>query len=99
MHGIEHEFNPGGDSQLIEDAKQILFNGMLAEVQLVSHFAITHAFRDYCYYLFFAGGEQLPSTEIYCAQGRNLRDEIQQEVQLLGIGPYLTIRDPLDAPA
>jgi hypothetical protein len=37
---IEHQFDPGRDSQLVEDAEQVFLDGVLAKVEFPSRVAI-----------------------------------------------------------
>ncbi len=41
VHSVENQFDSRRDTQLVEDAKQILFDGVLAEIQLLSGVTIT----------------------------------------------------------
>ena len=59
--GVEHEFHPRRNSQLVENAKEIFFYGMLAELELGGDFAIAQALGDQCDDLFLASCELMVS--------------------------------------
>jgi hypothetical protein len=39
--GVEHEFDPGGNPQFLENLEQIILDGMLAKLQLLGNLAET----------------------------------------------------------
>ena len=43
---VEDQFDAVGDAQLVEDAKEILLDGVLAEAQLSGNIAVAEPFGD-----------------------------------------------------
>ena len=41
--GVEHEFDPRGDSKFLENLEQIILYGVLAELQLLRDLAVRQA--------------------------------------------------------
>ncbi len=99
VDGIEDEFDAGGDTQLVEDAEQVLLDGVLAEVKLAGSVAIAEAFGDEGDDLLLARGEELVAGGIENAKRRHLRDQVKQEVHLFRVDPDLTGGDSLNAAA
>ena len=99
VHGIQHQLNPGRDTQLVKDAKQIFLDRVLAEIEFARRIAIAEPFSNQRNHLFFPGREQHPTVGVHHAQRRRFGNRIQQEVHLFGICPDLTFGDPLDASA
>jgi hypothetical protein len=97
IDGVEHEFDAAGDAQLFENAKQIFLDGVLAEVEFGGDLTIAETFGDERDDLLFAGREQVGSSRVEHAQRRDLGDEIEDVVQLLGVGPDLSGGDAGDA--
>jgi hypothetical protein len=46
VDGIEHQFDPGRDAQLVKDAEQVLLNGVLAEVKFAGGVAVAETIGD-----------------------------------------------------
>ena len=46
--GVEHEFNPGGDPQFLENLEQIILDGVLAKLQLLGNLAVRQAVGFFC---------------------------------------------------
>jgi hypothetical protein len=81
----------------VEDAEQVFFYGVLAKAQFPSGFAITQAFGHEGHHLFFARGKHLTTSRVQHPQRRHPRNQIDQESHLFGIGPDLTVGNPLNA--
>lgn len=99
VDGIEHEFDAGRNAQLIEDTEQVFLYGVFAEVEFAGSVTVTEAFGNEGNNLFLARGKQLVASGVEHAQRRYFGDKVEQESHLLGVGPDLTIGDPLDAAA
>ena len=99
VDGIEDEFDTSRYPELVEDAEQVLLDGVLAEVEFPGSVAIAKAFGNEGDDLFFARGEELSAEGVEYAQRRHFGDHVEEKVHLLGVGPDLTGGDPLDAPA
>ena len=59
VDGIEHQFDPGRDSQLVEDAEQVFLDGVLAKVEFPSRVAIAETLGNESHHLFFPRGKEL----------------------------------------
>ena len=99
VDSVENEFDAGRDAQLIEDAEQVFFYGVLAKAQFPGGVAIAQAFGDEGDHLFLARGKHLPAAGIKNPQRRHTGDQVDQESHLFCVGPDLAVGDPLDAPA
>src|SRR5580698_5565063 len=55
--GVEHNFDALGNSELIEDAEQVILYGMFGEAQALSDFAVGQTLRDTADDFLFAAGE------------------------------------------
>lgn len=97
IDGVEGELDAGGDSQLFEDAEQIFLDGVLAEIELDGDLAIAESFGDEGDDLLFAGREQVAALRVEHAQRRDFRDEFENVIQLLSVGPDLSGGDAGDA--
>jgi hypothetical protein len=74
VDGVEDEFDAGGDAEFIEDAEEIFFDGVLAEVEFAGGFAIAEASGDEGDNLLLARGEKFASGGVDDAQGWNFGD-------------------------
>jgi hypothetical protein len=90
IHGVQDEFYPRGNSELIEDTEQIFLHGVLTQCQLMGDLFVRQAFCDQRHPLFFTRSEKAVSLCIDDAQRGDLSNEIEQVVDLLGAGPNLT---------
>ena len=95
VDGIEDEFDAGGDTQLVEDAEQVLLDGVLAEVEFAGALAVAEALGDEGDDLFFSWREELLAAGVEHAQRRHFGDQVEQKAHLLAVGPDLTSRDAL----
>jgi hypothetical protein len=99
VDGVEDELDAGRDPELVKDAEEVFFDGVLAQVQFAGGFAIAEASGYEGNNLLLAGGEKFAPGGIDDPQGWNFGDEIEQEAHLLGVNPNLTFGDALDTPA
>jgi hypothetical protein len=54
VHGIQNQFDPGRNAELLENAKQVLLDRVFAESQFLSNLTIGKSFRHQRYYLLLA---------------------------------------------
>lgn len=90
---IEDEFDAGRDAELFEDAEDVLLDGVFAELEFEGDFAVVESFGDEGDDLLLARREQGISGGIDDAEGRDFGNEIEQEVQLVGVEPDLSVSD------
>ena len=95
--GVENQFHPAGNSQLIENAGEILFHRMFAELEFVSYFPITEPVGNQGDYLLFPRRQQLEPAGIHHPQGRHLGYDFDEVLQLLIVDPQLPLMNALDA--
>lgn len=96
-HGVENEFDAAGDSHFVEDAEQILFDGVLAEPQLGCDSAIGQAIGDESDHLLFARRQQKPAVGVDDTQGGHLGERVQNIIHLLAVDPNLAAKNALNA--
>ena len=97
VDGVEHQFDPGGDAQLVENAKQILLYGVFAECQLLGDIPIREPFRDQGDHLLLARSQQAAALHIHHSKRRHLGNQIDEVVDLFGGSPDLAAVDDLYA--
>jgi hypothetical protein len=61
---IEHQFDPGRDSQLVEDAEQVFLDGVLAKVEFPSRGAIAETLGNESHHWFFPRGKELAAVRV-----------------------------------
>ena len=69
IHGVQDEFYPRGNSELIEDTEQIFLPGVLTQCQLMGDLFVRRAFCDQRHHLFFTRSEKAVSLCIDAARG------------------------------
>src|SRR5277367_3793901 len=94
---IEDEFDPARNPQLVEDVEQIFLHRVLTESELARHFAIAESIRDQSYDLLLARRKQPDSSGVHHPQRRHLGYDFDQVLQLLTVGPHLSLMNTLDA--
>src|SRR5690349_16001666 len=72
---------------------------MLAQIELAGNRAVAETFSHQGDYLFFAWSQQRVATLVEYAQRRDLRDLIEQVLQLAAAGPDLPFSHGRDASA
>ena len=58
VDGVEDQFDTGGNAQLVEDAEQVLLDGVLTEIEFAGSGAVTEALGDERDDLFLARCEE-----------------------------------------
>lgn len=53
--GVEYDFNPAGNSQLVENPEQVVLDGVFRQLQTFGSLAIGKSFGHASYYVGFAG--------------------------------------------
>ncbi len=64
VHGIKNELDSGRDSQLVENAEQVLLHRVLAEAEFSGDVAIAEAFGDQSDDLFLSWRQQTAPTVV-----------------------------------
>ena len=98
-HGIEHQFDPARNSQLVEDAIEIFLYRVLAQAEFAGNIAIGQSIGHQGDDLLLARGEQFGVLGIHHAQRGHLGHNFQQVLQLLAVGPDLSLVHALDTAA
>ncbi len=99
VHRVEDEFDSRGNSQLVEDPKQVFFDGVLAEIEFAGDIAVAETFGGEGDNLLFAGGEHFASARVEHAERGHFRHQIEQKPHLFGIGPNLSLSHSLKTAA
>src|SRR5579863_9971773 len=73
VDGIENQFDPGRNTNLVEDTEEVLLDCVLAEIEFSGDVAIAEAFGDERNDLFFARGEKFLTARIQHTQRWDLR--------------------------
>jgi hypothetical protein len=87
--GVEHEFNPGGDPQFLENLEQIILDGMLAKLQLLGNLAVGQAVGYQGDNFFFALRQQTASASIDYPKGARRHQFFKNVVHLASASPNL----------
>ena len=80
-----------------KNPEKILFDGVLTQIEFAGDLAVAQTFGNERDDLFLARGEQVVSIRVEHPQRRHFRDEFHDVVELFGVGPDLSIRDPKQA--
>ena len=95
--GVEHDLNPLGDTQFVEDAEEIVFHGVLGQAKALGNLAIGQAFGDAAHHFLFTAGKQLGAAGVDDAERKSFTQRLQQVFQFFAIGPDLPLADAEDA--
>src|SRR4029077_8976242 len=98
IDGVNRKLQPRGHTDLIEDAKQIIPYGVLAEAELVRNVAIREALGDKLHDTEFALGQKMSALGIYDRGGCAFRQRLDGKLQLLAVCPHLALVHSLNAP-
>src|SRR5207245_7700445 len=55
---VKHYFHPAGDSELVEDAEQIIFHSVFSELETMSDFAVSKPLHKTSNHIGFTCGKQ-----------------------------------------
>src|SRR5258708_47804 len=97
VDGVEYELDAIGNSQLVEDAKQILLDGVLTKAEFSGDVAIAEAFGDQSDDLFLSRRQQTAPAVVDDPERRHLTDKIEEIMDLLGTGPDLAVPHHVNA--
>src|SRR6185437_7238304 len=95
--GVEHQLHAAGNAQLVEDAEQVILYRVLAEVELAGDLAVGEAFSDAGDHLLLALAEQAFALGIYDVERGDLAESLQHELELVIVGPDLSLVHAHDA--
>src|ERR1700723_972332 len=93
---VEHNFDPAGYSQFVENAEQIVFDGVFGQLETLSDLAIGKAFGHATHHIGFAHGKQ-PTVYVQTAREPGLSQSLEDVLQFGAAGPNLTVVHTLDA--
>ncbi len=96
--GVEHEFDPGGDPQFLENLEQIILDGMLAKLQLLGNLAVGQAVGYQGDNFFFALRQQTASLSIDDPTRPRCHQLSENVFHLPSAGPNLTFMNGMDTP-
>jgi hypothetical protein len=94
---VEGEFDATGNPQLVEDVEHVLFHSVFAKAELARNLAIAEPICNQGHDLLLARGKQSSSVSVNHPQTRYLGYGLDQILQLLTIGPHLSLMNALDA--
>src|SRR5208282_3209193 len=86
-HGVENQFHAARNSDLVEDAQQIFFDGVFAETEFTGDSAVGQAVGDERDNLFLARRQQRSSLGVNDPQGGHLGERVEYVVHLLIVDP------------
>jgi len=93
---VEHYFYATGHTQLVENAKQIIFDRMLGKLEAAGDFAVGETFGQTSNDIDFTRRKQRSAIAAEVGQ-RRLSQSFEHELQFAAARPYLTRVDALDA--
>ena len=96
-HGIENQFHPARNPHFVEDAQQILFDGVFAEPQFGGDSAVGQAVGHEGDDLLLARGEQRSAGGTDEAERGHFRQGIEHGIHLPVVDPDFSPGNALDA--
>jgi len=94
--GIKYDFHAAGNSQLVEDAKQIILHGVFGELQALRDFAVGETLRQTSNDVRLSCGQQRSVGGLEVCQCW-FSQRFEQKLQFLAAGPYLSLMNTLNA--
>ena len=95
--GVEDGLHAVGDTEFVKDAEEVVFDGMLAELERGGELAIAESVGEEVKDLLFALAEERVAEDVGDFEGARKGERTQEKVKLRGVGPDLTIGDTADA--
>src|SRR5437868_10054606 len=95
--GVQHKLNPPGDAEFVENTKQVVFDGVLAEPELTRDFTVGEPLCYAGYNFFFPSTEEALTLGIHNVQRGDLAKGFQDELQFRGIRPDLAFVHAVNA--
>lgn len=89
VHGVENQFDATGDAEFLEDAEEVVADGVLGEIELARDFAVFHPFGNEADNFFLAFAEDGAPAGIHNAEGEGAGKGVEDKLQLAGGGPNL----------
>lgn len=93
---VEHDLDAAGHSQLVEDPEQVIFDGVLCQLQALRDLAIGKALCDATHHIGFTHGKQ-STIYVETAREAGLSQSLEYVLQFSAAGPNLAAVDTLDA--
>ncbi len=87
--GVEHHFDTAGDSELVEDAEEIILHSVFGELETVSDFPIAKPLGHTSHYIVSLRGGKANRCAPESGEA-GLRQSFQDELQLTAVGPDLS---------
>jgi len=94
--GVEHQFDPAGNAQFVEDTEEIILHCVFGELQTLCSLPIAKPFGDTSNYVELTGSEQETGVSVEIGES-GLHQSFEDEVQLAATGPDLARVHALDA--
>jgi len=94
--GVEHEFNPGGNSKFLENLEQIILDGMLAEFQLLGNLAVGQAVGYQGDNFFFALRQQAAPLRIDYPKRARRHQFVKDIFHLASVNPNLALMNGIN---
>lgn len=94
---VQHELNAARNAQLIVNAEEVIAHRVLTDAELDADFPARESFGEQRSDIIFALGEQGPSRVVNRAEGAGLYKRFEQIMELVTVGPDLTLVNRLDA--
>jgi hypothetical protein len=92
----EKQFKSVRDPELVEDPKQVVFNGVLAKPELVGDLLVALALRSALSHLKFPMRKQIYLAALDTLAGWCVSESLEQKLRMVPSGPNLTPADMLD---
>jgi glycosyltransferase involved in cell wall biosynthesis len=93
VDGVENQFDPSGDAQLVENPEKIFLYGGFAERQFASDISVRQTFGDQRDDPFLARGQECATLHVHDPKRRHLGDQIDKVIDLFCGSPDLAAMD------
>jgi hypothetical protein len=90
------QFKSVRDAELVEDPKQVVFNGVLAKPELVGDLPVALALRSALSHLKFPMRKQIDLAALDAFARWSASESFEQKLRMVPAGPNLTPADMLD---
>src|SRR5258705_3941028 len=97
MQCVEDELDARRDAEFFKDPEEVLLDGVFAERQFPGDLAIGESLGHEGDDLLLARSDQNVTVRVHNPEGWNLRNQIDEEIDLLGGGPNLAAVHNLNA--
>jgi hypothetical protein len=93
---VEHEFNPRGNPQFLENLEQIIFDSVLAEFQLLGNLAVRQGVSYQGNNFFFALRQQAASLSIDYPKRARRHQFVKNVFHLASVNPNLALMNGIN---